>query len=300
MFITRFPRPMHRSIVLTGSTAYSFVCIRSLTTAILAGFLGVLLTGAVAVQHGATPAQADSCSWSGTWDAGVFGTLNLTQNGADITGKFTYTGSDGRPATGTVLASVSDTSIPGVTQAVGAWERDNTPRAAGGFIFFMPPDCQSFGGPYSNPGTPLGSWDGTVDGKRASGGTQVSVSATPSPAGQNPLPSIPPELAGLLPGHWCAGPLGDMTLTSSGTSISGNYPNFKGSLSGTIGLTQDSQLLVRGSYRDQYGSGLIYLYLDPATPDQIKGAQGQPGPSGTAGAPPPEWTGRRLISGDTC
>jgi hypothetical protein len=129
-----------RSTDLPRTPAASVLRLPSLTTAILAAFLGVLLTGAVAIQRDATPAQAQTCSWSGNWDSGNFGALHLSQDGTNINGGYAYTGSDGSSIVGQVIVYVVDNST-----AAGAWQQSSNANP-GGLGWTMAPDCNSFNG----------------------------------------------------------------------------------------------------------------------------------------------------------
>lgn len=131
-------------------------------TAVLSALVIALTASALLAWHGVAPANAQTCSWSGNWDAGIFGALHLSQDGTNITGGYSYTGSDGSNIVGQVVVYVVDNST-----AAGAWQQSNNPNP-GGLVWTMASDCNSFTGQYANPSTPTGSWDGSWNATRSS------------------------------------------------------------------------------------------------------------------------------------
>jgi len=121
---------------------------------------GIVIAGSLLAVAGATPVHAQTCSWTGNWDTGTFGVMNLSQSGTDITGGYVYTGSDGKAIQGTLVVYIVDSAT-----AAGAWLQTNNPNP-GGLVWTMSPDCKTFTGQYALPSTPTGSWDGPWNGTR--------------------------------------------------------------------------------------------------------------------------------------
>jgi len=113
-----------------------------------------------------TPAATPTapCSWTGAWNTN-FNEMRLTQAGNSVTGDYDYDG-------GTITGTVSGDTL------TGTWSEVPPPSDAGGFVFTMSPDCQSWSGTWGN-GSDSGpaSWQGT----RASG-APTEGTPTPPPA----------------------------------------------------------------------------------------------------------------------
>lgn len=169
--------------------------------------LPLLVALAALRAGGPTPLMAQqpgglSCSWTGTWDTGEFGVLKLTQSGSQVSGSYSY--SQGR------ANSAVQGRLSGVAQGTvlsGAWQQSPsyTGRDSGSFIFTLAPGCSQFYGQWRLSTTAAGSWDGYWNGNL--------IAAAPNPAYPNCA----------WTGAWDTGQYGQLTLTQSGSQVSGSY-----------------------------------------------------------------------------
>jgi hypothetical protein len=146
--------------------------------------------------------QDGSCQFTGNWDT-EWGNMTLTQNGTSLTGTYDY---EGGRINGTVDGNT----------ATGTWSESPSyqpPLDAGDFTFTLSSDCKAFTGDWR-----YGScdWDGDLRGARA----------------QQPIP-LPVTPTGGWSGDWSTN-WGDMTLTQSGSTVTGTYSHDTGHISATV------------------------------------------------------------------
>jgi len=109
--------------------------------AVVVGLAGLLLVGSGVVPP-AGVADAQSCRWSGRWETGVYGVLEMSQVRHLVIGAYSYSGHRGL-----MVGSLGDSSL----NLRGEWAEDPAAagQGAGLFEFEMSPDCNSFRGLYS-------------------------------------------------------------------------------------------------------------------------------------------------------
>lgn len=102
---------------------------------------GLLLLNGVATAP-ARPVVAQACSWTGVWDAGGYGMLEMGQTGDIITGTYTYSGRQGR--------LIGQTDADDAMLLLGKWTEEpaSEGKGSGLFAFKMIDDCSAFGGAY--------------------------------------------------------------------------------------------------------------------------------------------------------
>ncbi len=150
------------------------------------------------------PAPSGTKQFTGNWET-EWGDMTLTQNGTSLTGTYDY---DGGRINGTVDGNT----------ATGTWSEAPSyqpPLDAGDFVFVLSSDGTSFSGDWR-----YGScdWDGDLRGSRAQ---------QPAPT---PTPVTP---TGGWIGTWSTN-WGDMTLTQSGSTVTGTYAHDTGHITATV------------------------------------------------------------------
>jgi hypothetical protein len=119
-------------------------------------------TTTVTVGKGVLPAVA-GCSWTGLWDTGLYGQLNLVQSGSSVSGTYAFYPNPGAPLVqGQISATVLGTTLS------GTWAQSPTytGQDAGAFSFTLVSGCNQFSGQWRVTTTPAGLWDGSWNGTR--------------------------------------------------------------------------------------------------------------------------------------
>ena len=151
----------------SNTGAYT-VDLSAVSTGMIAGeAITTVIVGPPVRTFGPVPAPLSSsatCSWTGLWDTGQYGQLQIVQSGSSASGSYAYFGN---PPTYTLVVGTIGGGVSGNT-LLGNWFEPPvyTGQYIGVYQFTMNPGCNSFTGLWAYPLTPSGSWDGTWNGTR--------------------------------------------------------------------------------------------------------------------------------------
>jgi hypothetical protein len=207
---------------------------------------------------GTSGGGSGGCSWTGTWKTD-FNDMTLTQSGSAVTGTYGYDN-------GRIEGTVSGNTLSGRWSEAPSYKE---PNDAGRFVFTLGSDCTSFTGTWGYGGESTGSaWSGTLGGGSSTpaGGTTATTSTattrvtTPATGGASGT-SGGGSGGCSWTGTWKTD-FNDMTLTQSGSAVTGTYGYDNGRIEGTVsGNTLSGRWSEAPSYKEPNDAGRFVFTL---------------------------------------